>query len=89
MHISNKHVGGWRANLDTFEWPDKMKQLVYRCWAQEPKERPTFSEICEELDAWSNFKRAASSSDDASGPGMRRMSVAQAGGGEGDGPAYS
>lgn len=35
--------------------PDCYKDLIERCWAQDPKDRPTFSEIVEELKTNSDF----------------------------------
>ena len=39
---------GWRPPLPVEFYP-QMKRLISRCWAQEPKDRPDFDQIYEEL----------------------------------------
>ena len=52
MHVANKHVRGWRADLGGTGWPSKLKDLVERCWAQEGRDRPSFDEVCAEVETW-------------------------------------
>lgn len=42
-------IDGRRPNLDSENIPESMKQLMKRCWANNPKDRPTFKEINDEL----------------------------------------
>ena len=52
-HIAMGHQTGWRADLGDLDWPQKMKKLVTDAWKDDPKVRPGFNEICEELEKWS------------------------------------
>jgi serine/threonine protein kinase len=52
MHISNKHAKGWRANLESFQWPEKMVDLIGKCWDGDASKRPTFDEIFAEVEEW-------------------------------------
>ena len=79
MHISNKHVSGWRADLGSFKWPDKYMELVAKCWDGDSKKRPTFSEICVILESWEVEERVSGGGGSPeAGGGRRRMSVAGA-----------
>ena len=52
MHISNKHLKGWRADLDSFKWPAAMVELVKRCWEGDSAARPRMDEVCVEIEKW-------------------------------------
>jgi hypothetical protein len=52
MHVSNNHARGWRSDLSSFNWPEKMAELVKACWSPDPSTRPTFDEICVEVEGW-------------------------------------
>jgi len=42
-------VGGNRPSLEGYSMPPVLKELIQRCWATDPKERPNFAEICRSL----------------------------------------
>lgn len=46
--LTTKIVNGYRPSFDGAV-TEKMKQLISKCWSQNPKERPTFHEIFEKL----------------------------------------
>ena len=46
--VKEKVLKGERPNLPD-HCPPSLKELIERCWAQEPKERPSFADICSEL----------------------------------------
>lgn len=41
-------ANGHRESLPS-HWPAQVRGLISRCWAQEPKQRPTFKDILREL----------------------------------------
>jgi len=53
-YIAQRHVRGWRTDLDGLAWPHSMKQLVSACWKPDPQKRPNFEEICAEIEKWSH-----------------------------------
>jgi serine/threonine protein kinase len=53
MHIANSHAKGWRVDLTKLDWPQMMKELVEACWQDNAESRPTFNEICDSVDSWS------------------------------------
>lgn len=46
--ILSKVLSGYRPKLPNFI-PEKMKQLIEKCWSQDPKDRPSFEEIFKQL----------------------------------------
>jgi len=42
-------VAGDRPSLEDVNMPPVLKDLIQRCWATDPKERPNFDEICRTL----------------------------------------
>lgn len=34
------------------EWPQQVQQLLARCWAQQPEERPSMASVAQEVSAW-------------------------------------
>jgi hypothetical protein len=40
---------GWRPDVPA-TWPLELQHFISRCWAHDPQQRPTFEEICAELD---------------------------------------
>jgi hypothetical protein len=41
------------------ESPEVFSNLMSRCWSHEPKERPRFVEVIEQLRVWSNLSGLA------------------------------
>jgi hypothetical protein len=50
--ILNQHAKGWRSDISSFAWPEKMKELVRRAWGMSVEERPSFNEICDVVHDW-------------------------------------
>lgn len=46
ISLSFKIMKGYRPKLDDQPIPQKMKDLLSRCWDEQPEKPPTFSEIC-------------------------------------------
>jgi hypothetical protein len=42
-------VAGDRPSLEEYSMPPVLKDLIQRCWATDPQERPNFAEICKTL----------------------------------------
>lgn len=45
MQLLAKMIKGERPDIELVPIPESYKNLITRCWSQEPKERPTFEEI--------------------------------------------
>ncbi|MCE8162881.1 MAG: serine/threonine-protein kinase [Candidatus Moeniiplasma glomeromycotorum] len=45
---------GLRPDLDIFQSPQLLKDLIQKCWGADPKKRPTANEIVKNLDKWND-----------------------------------
>ncbi len=45
-----RRAGGERERIPA-KWPDALRDLVYACWAQDPKRRPPFTSVLAQLRA--------------------------------------
>ena len=52
MVIPSKHAKNWRADLKDLPWSEDVKDTIEWCWQPDPKQRPTFEEIKEQVDLW-------------------------------------
>jgi hypothetical protein len=50
MHVANKHVKGWRADLSGT--PAQTASLIQRCWSQRAEDRPSFEAVAREVEGW-------------------------------------
>lgn len=39
-----RRSGGFRDPMPTW-WPGELRDLISRCWAQDPADRPSFAEV--------------------------------------------
>ena len=49
LEVPEPHAVAGRGSGAPFEGLDRYVQLMQRCWAQEPEERPAFDAICSQL----------------------------------------
>lgn len=43
-------ASGERPKIDAQKWAQALADVVRACWAQDPKSRPSFSKLSEEID---------------------------------------
>ena len=49
FNFSNRILNGARPSLDNECLTDNMKEMLAQCWKENPEERLTFEQICEQL----------------------------------------
>lgn len=52
--VKDRVVAGDRPTIESFKVPSKIARLIERCWTQHPEDRPTFTEVVDELCAVSD-----------------------------------